>query len=196
MDADAWSSLAFVAAGLWVVVRRHRPGPDGRSGDAPRTRAALGVLAILVGVGSVLQHGPAPAWNPLLHDPPLLGVYALVAADAVADLTGRPLRTWWWLAPTLADVALAAVVPAASMVAQATAAAVAIVATLTRAAARPALRARLLTAVAVLGVGGSFWFVEPWGHGVWHALAAVAIAVVAPAVGWREVVTTGPAGRP
>ncbi|MFP3712185.1 hypothetical protein [Puerhibacterium sp. TATVAM-FAB25] len=191
--ASTVSSLAFVAAGAWILVAAGRD--DGR---VP-ARAALGALTVLIGVGSVVQHGPAPAWNPVLHDPPLLGALALVAADAVADLRGRPVSAWWWLGPTLADVVLAAVSPAASVVAQVAAAAVAVAATLLRACARPALRRRLLTAAAVLGAGAAVgrlsrpgWpLCEPggWavlsGHAVWHVLAAGALVVLAPAVGSR-----------
>lgn len=202
--ADVWSSLAFVVAGAWIVATAR----DGRaSDDAVRARACLGVLAVLVGVGSVVQHGPAPSWNPVVHDPPLLGTYALVAADAMADLTGRRLRAWWWLAPTAADVVLAAAWPVASIVAQGTTAAVAVVAVLLRARARRGLRRRLLGALLVLGVGSvvaelsrpdrpwsGTWSgpldetvlgVAPTGHALWHVLAAAAIVVVAPTVGRR-----------
>ncbi|MCK9795278.1 hypothetical protein M1843_16120 [Isoptericola sp. 4D.3] len=200
--ADVWSSLAFVVAGAWILAttpRRVRALDDDARRERVLAQRSLGVLAVLVGVGSAVQHGPAPAWNSVVHDPPLLGAYALVAADALADLTGRELRTWWWLVPVLADVALAATWPLASMVAQGTAAAVAVVAVLLRARARPALRRRLLAAIAVLGVGAVLGELSrpgrPWsdgatfdtvpGHAVWHVLAAVAIAVVAPAVGRR-----------
>jgi heme A synthase len=181
---DTWSSAVFVVAGLWVIVRRRRP--DGGSAAAGRARLTLGVLTVLIGVGSMVQHGPAPAWNPVVHDPPLLGAYALVAADAGADLTGRRMRTWWWLTPTLADAVLAAVDPWASIVAQGTASAVAVILIVLRALARPELRARLLGAVVVLGVGALIGFVDPWGHTVWHLLAATAIVVVAPTVGHRS----------
>jgi hypothetical protein len=202
-SADVWSSLAFAVAGAWILAttpRRVRALDDVARRRRVLVQTSLGVLAVLVGVGSVVQHGPAPAWNPVVHDPPLLGAYALVAADAVADLTGRRLRTWWWLAPTLLDVGLAAWWPAASVVAQGAAAAAAVVAVLLRAAARPSLRGRLLVALAVLAAGSVIGELtrpgRPWsdgasfdvafpGHAVWHVLAAVAIAVVAPTVGWR-----------
>ncbi|MFF2453045.1 hypothetical protein [Isoptericola sp. NPDC058082] len=176
-SADTWSSLAFVVAGAWIVTTAHR------SAAGASSRVALGVLAMLVGVGSVVQHGPAPSWNPVVHDPPLLGAYALVAADAVADLAGRRLRVRWWLVPMLADVVLAALWPGASVVAQGAVAAVAVVAVLLRARARPRLRPRLLLALAVLGVGT---VVGTLSHAAWHVLAASAIAVVAPAVGRRS----------
>lgn len=189
--ASTWSSLAFVAAGAWVLV----------AGPRRREVVALGVLAALIGVGSLVQHGPAPSWNPVLHDPPLLGAYALVAADAAADLAGRRARTWWWLVPALVDVGLAAVSPTASIVAQGLASAVAVVLVAARAIARPAVRRRLATALVVLGVAtlaGELsrtdrpWCAADWidvgstGHAVWHVAAAAAIVVVAPAVGRRD----------
>jgi hypothetical protein len=98
---NAVSSLAYVAAGLWVL---RRGGPVGPA-------VALG----LVGVGSVLYHGPMPRGAGLAHDgsiaalagvaavvawrrrrlprPSPLGVAALGAAVAVNLLTrtGAPL---------------------------------------------------------------------------------------------------------
>lgn len=98
---NAVSSLAYVAAGLWVLRRGGPPGPA----------LCLG----LVGVGSVLYHGPMPRGAGLAHDgsivalagavavvawrrrrlprPPVLGVVALGAAVAVNLLsrTGAPL---------------------------------------------------------------------------------------------------------
>jgi hypothetical protein len=98
---NAVSSLAYVAAGLWVL----------RRGGPAVPAVALG----LVGVGSVLYHGPMPPGARLAHDgsiialagaaavvawrrrrvprPPLLGVAALGGAVAVYLLTrtGAPL---------------------------------------------------------------------------------------------------------
>lgn len=212
--ASTVSSLAFVVSGAWILAMARRrttrqaanlppsAAASGVDATAVRLRTALGVLAVLVGVGSVIQHGPAPPWNPIAHDPPLLGVYALVGADAIADLTRRPLRTWWWLAPTLADVVLAAAWPPASVVAQGAVGVVAVGATVLRAVARPTVRARALTALALLGVGSAIgtWTRPGWpgcdpdgwlggwlsGHAVWHVLAAAAIAIIAPTVGRRE----------
>jgi hypothetical protein len=64
---NAVSSLAYVAAGLCVL---RRGGPAGPA-------AALG----LVGVGSVLYHGPMPGSAGLVHDG---SIYLLVAAGVVA----------------------------------------------------------------------------------------------------------------
>ncbi|WP_454044719.1 hypothetical protein [Cellulosimicrobium sp. Marseille-Q8652] len=208
---STWTSLAFVVAGAAIVeatirARRHAPSgsttpsvPDGAA--VRRLRPTFGVLVVLVGVGSVVQHGPSPSWNPVAHDPPLLGTLALVAADAVADLTGRRLRTWWWLAPTLVSVALAATSVPASAAAQVVAAVVAVAASVVRAWRRPAVRRRTVTALGLLALGGTIgtltrpgWplcdadgplGVTLQGHAAWHVLAAVALWVLAPTLGTR-----------
>lgn len=201
--ASAWSSLAFVVAGAWILVRARRRRSGGRPGAAaPRAVLVLGALTVGIGVGSVVQHGPAPSWNPVLHDPPLAGALALAAADAVADLTGRRMRTWWWLAPTGLVAVLAAVAPGASAAVQVAVAVVAVPASLLRACRRPAARRRTLAGLALLALGGGVGAMSrpgrPWcvpggwldgalsGHAVWHLLAAAALVVLAPVVGRRE----------
>lgn len=209
---STWTSLAFVVAGAAVVGATVRARRHARSGSttpsvpddaaARRVRLTFGVLVVLIGVGSVVQHGPSPSWNPVAHDPPLLGTLALVAADAVADLTGRRMRTWWWLAPTLAGVALAAVSVPASTAAQVVVAVLAVAASVVRARRRPAVRRRTVTALVLLALGGTIgtltragWplcdtdgplGVTLQGHAVWHVLAAVALWVLAPTLGTRR----------
>ncbi|UTT58745.1 hypothetical protein [Cellulosimicrobium cellulans] len=211
---STWTSLAFVLAGAAVVVaaRRPEPGAPGDPGEpdgaASQLRVAFGVLVALIGVGSVVQHGPSPSWNPVAHDPPLLGALALVAADALADLTGRRLRTWWWLAPTLLGVVLAAVSVPASTAAQVVAAGVAVAASAARAWRRPAVRRRTVAALVLLAVGGTVGtLTRPgWplcdadgalglalpGHAVWHVLAATALWVLAPTLGTRPAPARSP----
>ncbi len=213
---STWTSLAFVVAGAAVVVAARRSGPGPRPapgvadavGAASRLRVAFGVLVALIGVGSVVQHGPSPSWNPVVHDPPLLGTLALVATDAVADLTGRRLRTWWWLAPTLLGVVLAAVSVPASTAAQVVAACVAVAASAARAWRRPAVRRRTVAALVLLAVGGTVgtltrpgWplcdadgalGVTLQGHAVWHVLAATALWVLAPTLGTRPAPARSP----
>lgn len=196
--AEPWStvtSFGFVAVGFALLValaRREDRGPPAG------TRVAYALLTIAVGLGSAVQHGLAPAWNPVVHDPPLFGVLALVAADGVADLTGRRLGAWWWAAPTIGCAALAALAPGASAVVQGLAAAVAIGVSLLRAARRPPLRRRLRIALTLLAVGASLgtlgrpgWPLcdpDSWlqTHAVWHLLAAAALWVLAPVVGTRR----------
>jgi hypothetical protein len=81
------SSLAYVAAGAYVVRRGGPPGP------------ALALA--LVGVGSVLYHGPMPPGAELVHDASLAAVPAVALAVAVRRRSfPRP--------PALALAALAA----------------------------------------------------------------------------------------
>lgn|GEM_PF-559248 len=215
--ASAWTSLAFVVAGIAIIVvswrahRRRRGAADGvaapSAGDllarnATALRVILGLLAIGNGIGSVIQHGPEPSWNAVVHDPPLLGALALLAADAVADLGGCRLRHWWWVAPTAACAVLAAWAPVASTVFQVVVAVVCVALSLVRWWVRPELRARLLVALGLLAVGGGIGTMSrpgwPWcvpdgwwfeagmsGHAVWHVLAAAALFALAPVLGHR-----------
>jgi hypothetical protein len=86
---NAVSSLAYVAAGLYVL---QRGGPSGLA-------AALGA----VGVGSVLYHGPMPAGAELVHDG---SIAVLLGAVAVVAWRRRSLPR----PPTVAVMALAAAV--------------------------------------------------------------------------------------
>lgn len=201
---SAVSSLAFVAAGVAIVVlaRRRTPAPGAGSGAADVTRYAALVAA--VGAGSVVQHGFDPAWSDLAHDLPLLATLAYVAADALADLTGRRRAWWWWVLPTLALVPLVVGAPRAGDLTQVGVAGVAVVLALARARARPELRARTAAALVLLAVGGvlgrlsraggplcvpdSLW----QGHAAWHVLASVALVVLAPTIGTRGAVRPTP----
>lgn len=178
------TSLVLVAVGLAIAVA-HRSRP----------RAVLfGLLVAAVGAGSVIQHGPAPTWSDLAHDLPLMGLLAFAAADAVADLTGRAMRTWWWLAPTLLLVPVLIVAEGVADAVQVVTAVVAIGASLRRAVIRPQWRGRLVAAFVVLAVGGLVGTLSrtggPWcdpdsllqGHGVWHLLVGLAMWLHAPVV--------------
>jgi hypothetical protein len=82
-DVNAWTSLAYVVAGLAVgvgVVRR----------QLPRSFAALATMTVLAGVGSWLYHGTSGEVAQLLHDVCLLGVVAYVAGWHVGRLAGAP----------------------------------------------------------------------------------------------------------
>lgn len=189
------TSLAFVVVGVAILICHRGTGA---------LRNVFAACVIGVGLGSVIQHGPAPQWADTAHDAPLAALLALVAADAVADATGRPMRHWWWLAPTALATALTAIAPLASDALQVAIAVVGVGATVVRASRRPLLRARLLWAMALLGVGaiigtlsragGPLCVPESLlqGHGVWHVLAAAAMGVLAPTVGWRGGETGAP----
>ena len=170
---SAVSSLAFVVAAL-VVLALARDRTTGRPGPLLTVYA---VLVAAIGLGSLVQHGPDPAWSDVAHDLPLLATLVLVAADAAADLT--PLRsrpgpttwwTWWVAAPSAALLVVVVAAPRAGDLAQGGVALVAVALTLARVRATPAqahvhtdvadhphadprLRRRAVTAVAVLALG-------------------------------------------
>jgi hypothetical protein len=203
----ALTSLAFVVAALVVLAGRPEAAGDGRPAQgtvgARGSRPLYALLVAAVGVGSFVQHGPDPAWSDVAHDVPLLAVLAFLGADAAADLRARERRWWWWLVPVVLLVPVVVVTPRAGDLAGAGLAAAAVALTVVRAAVRPALRRRVGTAVALLVAGAAVgtlsragWpLCDPtslWqGHGAWHVVAAVALALLAPAVGHRG----GPADR-
>jgi len=199
------SSLAFVVAA--AAVARHARG-------APQWWYA-GLVAA-VGVGSLIQHGPHPAWQAYAHDLPLAALLAFVAADAAADLSGRRSPAWWpaawwpprpavWAVPALAVAPLVAVGPAASTLGQAALAVAATGLSLRRAWRRPRLRRVLVSATLLLAVGalaGNLGDRGGWcrpdsllqGHAAWHVLAATALWRLAPAVGVHGAPPPAPPG--
>ncbi len=206
------TSLAFVVAGGLILAggRRARqraagveePAPASAPvGEAPLGRqpsaAAYAALVAAVGVGSVVQHGPDPAWSDVAHDLPLLATLAFVAADSAADLTGRRRAWWWWAAPSMALVPLIVAAPVSGDVAQGVTATAAVGLTLARAFVRPRLRPRVAWGLGLLGLGSVIGVLTraggPWcdprslwqGHGAWHVLAATALVVLAPVIGDR-----------
>lgn len=209
---SAWSSLAFVLAGVLIEVlarRRRRAGerdPDGPLGgvvEPPSLTYALLVAGI--GVGSVVQHGPNPAWADLAHDLPLLATLALIVADAVADLAGRHRQWWWWALPTALLAPVIHWLPDQGDMSQGVVATMAVLVNLERARRRPALRRPIGWTVVLLGVGGvlqlasrpgrplcfpdsSWWFP----HAIWHVLVAAALTILAGGLGLRHAPRVGP----
>lgn len=186
--AGAATALALVVAGLLILA--------GRRPAQARARWTFGLLVVAVGVGSVIQHGPHPPWQAYPHDLSLAAVLAFVAADAAADLTGRPARAYWWLVPTAAMVPVVAAGPVASSAVQTGLAVVAIGLSLGRARVRPQLRRRLLVVLAILAAGALAGTLGErtslcrpdsllQGHAIWHLLAALALWWLAPAIGRR-----------
>ena len=74
--ANSLSSLAFVVAGVWILVRaqRHIVNLDA---------IAVGLASLAVGVGSFAFHGIAGAQAHWLHDTTLLTLLGLVAVEHV-----------------------------------------------------------------------------------------------------------------
>ena len=81
-DLNAWSSLAYVTAGVllaWEVHRSRLP------------RAVYGLAAVIAaeGIGSLLYHGAASDLSQFLHDVALIGALAFVAGWHLGRLRGR-----------------------------------------------------------------------------------------------------------
>lgn len=186
----AVSSLAYVLA---AVLGRPAPPP-------------YAVLVAGIGVGSFIQHGPNPPLADLLHDLPLAGTLAFVAADAVVALTGRSRRWWWWAVPTGALVPLILLVPEPADVVQVGMAVGAVALALGRARLHPGTRRRILLALGLLAVGGVIGrlsvsggpLCDPdsllQGHAVWHALSAAGLAILAPVTGTSAGIVRGAPG--
>jgi hypothetical protein len=106
--ANAASSLAYVAVGVWLLWRSRRPGVDRRA------LVVGGGAMVGVGVGSLAYHGPQPAWAGPVHDGAVAWL-ALVLVTQNLRLVARPaggriaVTAWASAAPCLA-LALAAYV--------------------------------------------------------------------------------------
>jgi hypothetical protein len=85
-DVNAWSSLAYVAVGLFIVLAVTRRG-------LPRAFVALGLATALEGVGSLLYHGAGGRAAHVLHDGALVAVLGFVAGWHAGRLTGAAART-------------------------------------------------------------------------------------------------------
>jgi hypothetical protein len=193
---NAFSSLALLAVGLWILVRAARRVP-GRRGEL----AAFGAGMAFVGVGSLLLHGPAPAWALWFHDLGGLAVLLLVAVLNVGVLLGWTLRAR--LLVVAAGVVLLAfelatfptsTVPSAWVLAPAAGLCeLAVVRSRYRSSipGPPASMRAWLVAAAVLSLGGAAYILgrsdsplcHPKSvlqlHAVWHVLVATAAAAFA-----------------
>ena len=85
-DVNAWSSVAYVAVGLFIVLAGVRRG-------VPRAFVALGAATALEGVGSLLYHGSDGRAGQVLHDGALVAVLGFVAGWHVGRLAGAAART-------------------------------------------------------------------------------------------------------
>ena len=107
-DANAWSSLAYVAVGVALLeaLRRGRVRP---------AIAALAVAGIAEGVGSVLYHGAPGDGGQLVHDVALLALVAYLAGWHALRSRGRAVAdraaAWSALVASVVGTALHAVVP-------------------------------------------------------------------------------------
>ncbi len=85
-DVNAWSSLAYFAVGLFIVLAVARRG-------VPAAFVALGVATALEGVGSLLYHGSGGRAAQVLHDGALIAVLGFAAGWHVGRMTGAAART-------------------------------------------------------------------------------------------------------
>ena len=172
--ANAWSSLAYVVAGVYVLVRCRRD----------RTPCSLMVAAaasslVVVAVGSFAFHGPQPSWAGPVHDGSiavLLAMWGLLAAHA-------PLA----VAAGVATTAVAAVtlVPFADVAVNGSLGVVLVAAEMRRRPEHPrpvAALALFAVAVAFLALGRTGGPLCAPGslvqaHAGWHVLSAAAAGV-------------------
>ena len=195
---SAYSSLAFVVAGLLILVlerRRRRRTEDAQGRPGVETSSvAYTCLVAGIGLGSVAQHGPNLYWADLAHDLPLLGTLVLIISDGAADLTGRARAWWWWALPTAALAPLIHWFPQPGDMTQGAVAVVAVLLSLVRAYRRPRLRPPIVWTVVLLATGGvleilsspgwplcrpdSLWY----GHAAWHAFVAAGLTALAGAL--------------
>jgi len=184
-DVNAWSSLAYVAAGLVLAweVRRAR---------LPRAVYGLAAVSVAEGFGSLLYHGAASDFGQFLHDVPLVGALAFVAGWHVGRLRDRADRcSLVGLAVGLVvSASVCALAPRATNIAVGATIAVIVVASLiARRRSMVAVWSRPLLGLGAVAVG--VWalgtpdspacrtasWLQP--HGLWHVLTAiVAIAWV------------------
>jgi len=184
------SSTSYIVAALFVLwwLRRHN------STLAPIAAAQVWAFAaglVLAGVGSMDYHGPAYGPEPLLHDAGL--AIALVAALSIdlAQIGVRRRRLLISLVGlTVVAIGIIAVFPAISPALAAVAAVGLVVAELlvyrrgirTPGPALYAGLAALTLGVAIFAVsrtGGPLCDPDSWfqGHGVWHVLTGLALAL-------------------
>lgn len=93
--ANAVSSLAYCAAGAWVVGRARRAGLAGADHGQVARVGQIGWAAIAAGLGSVAYHGPGSRLGRAAHDGSL---GALLASLTVAQwrLHGPPAQAVLW----------------------------------------------------------------------------------------------------
>jgi hypothetical protein len=193
-DVNAWTALAYVAAGVLViavVVRR----------ALPRAFVAFGVLAAGEGAGSLLFHGGSGRFAEYLHDGPLIGIVGFMAGWHA----GRLHRPGDAATGSLVGAGIGLVAGVVASAVEATSAVAAVlglvVATAEFVARRRGLPRVWSGALIVLAaVSAATWFAgrtdsavcdeQSWlqPHGLWHVLSALVL------VGWfaSAATTTAP----
>jgi hypothetical protein len=193
---NAWSSLAFLVAGVWVLLLATR---------APARRVELVVYGIAVAsnaAGGLLFHGWQSGGARWIHDMAILSVLVFIAAFGAARRLDRG-TTWTMWAFALALAVLGAVLAVVPSATYAVYGIVGVVAGLgealeihrelpdIRREGLPAERRALLGALAAVALGTTTFFVGRTGgalcdpaspmqwHAVWHVAAGAAMALYA-----------------
>jgi hypothetical protein len=104
--ANAISSFAFVAAGIWLISR------SGRAGFDRRLLVVGGAAMAGVGLASFGYHGPQPVGAALAHNLSIAGLSLVLIARTI-QLVGRARHVVWaawrpaaaWMVPALAAYA-------------------------------------------------------------------------------------------
>jgi len=101
--ANALSSLAYVAVGVWLLWRSRRAGFD------RRLLVAGGAAMVGVGLGSFGYHGPQPAAAAFIHNGSIWGLAIVLVTGNVQLLASTRRLAWapWrsaapWMVPALA----------------------------------------------------------------------------------------------
>jgi 1-acyl-sn-glycerol-3-phosphate acyltransferase len=81
-DVNAWTSLAYVVAGMVLAWEVHRS-------RLPRAVYGLAAVVAVEGAGSFLYHGAAGDLSQFLHDVPLIGALCFIAGWHVGRLRDR-----------------------------------------------------------------------------------------------------------
>lgn len=158
------TTLAFVAAGIWIIAR----SPD---------RRWVGAAVIATGVGSFLFHGPMPTGAEWAHDVTLAWLILLVAG------TGTRWEQSTRIPGLLTLVVVFALLPAAAdpITVVLTAVAVAVRIRIDRSPHTWGALSLLAVAAIVGRLGATDWpLCDPESlaqlHGLWHVAAAVSVA--------------------
>lgn len=193
-DVNAWTSLAYVAAGVLVitiVVRR----------ALPRAFLAFGVLAAAEGTGSFLFHGGSGRLAEYLHDVPLIGIVGFIGGWHAGRLRRPGDASTGALAGTAVGIVtgvVASTVGATSVVAAVLVVVVAVSELVARRRGLP--RVWSVALIVLAAVSAVTWLAgrtestvcdeQSWlqPHGLWHVLSALLL------LGWfaRAATATAP----